>query len=118
MVNLDAVDKPVCVLILSWVCGHVGSTAFVFGWVGLVARSRLPENILASIITTEGRVNDQVVVLEQLLHLARASDGGDGRLAPFGWVWVCAQCVDTISTEAREVPDLDGGSGPFLNNCQ
>lgn len=114
MVNLDTIDKPVCVLIFARVCGHVGCTACVFGWVGLVARSRLPENILASVITAEGRVDDQVVVLEQVLNVTRASDGGDSGLAPFGRVWVRAQCVDTIGTEAREVPDLDGRSGPFL----
>lgn len=114
MVNLDAIDKPVCVLIFARVCSDVGCTAGVFGWVGLVARSRLPEDILASIITTEGRVDDQVVVLEQFRNIARASNGGESRLAPLGWVWVCAQCVDTIGTEAREVPDLDSSSRPFL----
>jgi hypothetical protein len=114
LVNLDSIEKPVCVLVFARVCGDIGCTAGVFGWVGLVASSRLPEDILASIITTEGRVDDQVVVLELFRNIARASNGGDGGLAPFGRVWVCAQSVDTIGTEAREVPDLDSRSGPFL----
>lgn len=114
LVDLYAIDKPVCILVLGRVCGNIGCTACVFGWVGLVARSRLPENILASIITTECRVDDQVVVLEQLRNVTRTPDGSNSRFAPFGWVWVCTQCVDAIGTEAREVPDLDSRSSPFL----
>lgn len=107
LIDIDAVDPPVCLLESLGVIANIIVALCVFGWVGLVDRCLLPLDVLTGVVTTERSVKDQGVIPEHTWNVAGALLSSETWLWPGCWVWVRAKSVDASCTVAREEPDLD-----------
>lgn len=106
LVDFESVDRP------ESVGEGIRVIADVIVAGGRLGGARAGRPGVASPVTAEGRVEDDVEILEDAVDVARVLHPLGGRLAPGAGVGVVAG--DTVGDgAAREEPDADGIAGPF-----
>ena len=112
LVNFDAVDNPVRILESCRISRDISCTTGILRRVILVAARLLPEVILPSIRSTEGRIKHNIVIRKMVIHNTGASFGGERWRTPSRGVRLAADdvCRNGIGGES---PHLDEMSRPF-----
>lgn len=106
MIDFEGVDAPVSVHEGGGVVLHEGLAIRCFGGAGTIAAPDIARPVAA-----EGRVEDDLLVLEIMVDVAAALEFRDG-VSPAGGIRVAAGDVGWDAA-AREEPDADGVAGPF-----
>ena len=108
LVDLDTVEKPVNIPERLRVRRHIARTIRILR--RAVARSRSPLGIRER--AAEIRVDDHMLVLEEIIHVAGSSNRGEDWFWPVGGVG-SPGCQVGRNVAGFEVPDLDIVGGPF-----
>ena len=111
MIHPQAVDQPVRILVFLRVLPDVFRASWILD--GIVARSLFPEVVLASPVTTESGIENDLMILEVRINVTLSLSSRESWKSPLRWIWLFRCDIFWHTSPFSEIPYSDHVASPF-----